>query len=105
MLVKPWLGNSGQDSFYRQIAQFDVKYIEDIEWRYPELVEGGMPARVVWARDDDCIPLERGEELARRIRGGTQLVVLPEAGHLVQLDQPELLTAELVRWMAEVEKK
>jgi pimeloyl-ACP methyl ester carboxylesterase len=103
ILVEPWLGQTGQDAFYRQIAQFDVKYVEEIEGRYGELVEAGMPVRVFWGKEDGWIPVEKGRELVERIRGGTQLVVIPDAGHLVQLDQPELLTGSLVRWIAEVE--
>lgn len=34
MLVEPWLGQTGQDAFYRQIAQFDIKSVEEIEGRY-----------------------------------------------------------------------
>lgn len=105
MLVEPWLGQPGQDAFYRQIAQFDVKYVEEIEGRYGELVEAGMPVRVFWGKDDAWIPVEKGRELVEKIGGGTQLVVIPNAGHLVQLDQAELLTASLVRWVAEVEGK
>jgi pimeloyl-ACP methyl ester carboxylesterase len=103
-LVSPWLGPGNQEAFYRQAAQGDAKYTKEIEERYHELGESRMPIRVLWAAEDTWIPLERGERLTRTIGGGTELVLLPEAGHLVQLDQPELLTGELMRWITEVGK-
>src|SRR5438309_5293888 len=37
MLVGPWLGERGQAAFYRQIAQADQRYTDEIEPRYPSL--------------------------------------------------------------------
>ena len=94
-LVTPWTTDAGQPALYRQIADFDEKLLVQIEQHRDEL---GCPARVVWGVDDAWIPLEHGRRLAGLI-DGADLVEVPDAGHLVQLDAPVAL-ADLVRtWL------
>lgn len=96
MLVEPWLGERGRPAFYRQIAQADQRYTDEIEARYPEL---DLPVHVVWGTDDTWIPVDRAHRLVEMIPGaGLDLVA--GAGHLIQLDAPERLTAILQRWLA-----
>lgn len=92
LYLDPWLGASGQAAFYRQIAQMDQRYTDEIESRYMEM---RCPVKIVWGEQDSWIPLERGRELARRIKGSS-LRVVPLAGHLVQEDAPEALVAALL---------
>lgn len=35
--VRPWLGEVGQAAFYRQIAQMDLRYTDEVAPRYPEI--------------------------------------------------------------------
>lgn len=92
LYIDPWLGASGQAAFYRQIAQMDQCYTDDIESRYGEM---RCPVKIIWGEQDSWIPIERGWELARRI-AGSSLRVVPEAGHLVQEDAPEEIVAALL---------
>lgn len=92
LYAEPWLGASGQAAFYRQIAQMDQRYTDEIESRYGEM---RCPVNIIWGEQDGWIPLERGYELAKRIAGST-LRVVPQAGHLVQDDAPEALVAALL---------
>lgn len=92
LYVEPWFGGSGQAAFYRQIAQMDQRYTDEIESRYGDM---RCPVRIVWGERDSWIPLERGHELARRI-AGSSLRVVPDAGHLVQEDAPEAVVAALL---------
>lgn len=98
MLVEPWTGERGQAAFYRQVAQADERWTDEIEPLYPTLDE---PVHVVWGADDVWIPVDRAHRLRDLVPGAT-LTVLPDAGHLVQLDAPEALTADLVRWLRHV---
>jgi pimeloyl-ACP methyl ester carboxylesterase len=94
-LVEPWLDGDGQAAFYRQVAQADQRYTDEIEPLYPQL---DLPVLVVWGRDDTWIPVER----AHRLQGlvpGARLRIIDEAGHLVQLDQPAALATTLTRWL------
>jgi len=92
LYIDPWLGELGQAAFYRQIAQMDQRYTDEIESRYGEM---RCPVRIIWGEQDNWIPIERGRELARRI-AGSSLRVVPEAGHLVQEDAPEAIVAALL---------
>ena len=96
MLVGPWLGERGRPAFYRQIAQADQRFIDEVEPLYPQL---DLPVRVVWGTDDTWIPVDRAHRLAEVIPGA-RLDLVPGAGHLIQLDAPERLTAVLARWLA-----
>jgi pimeloyl-ACP methyl ester carboxylesterase len=95
MLCSPWLGGGGQAAFYRQIAQSDQRYTDEIEPLYPTV---DMPVLVAWGIEDAWIPVDRAHRLAELIPG-SELCLVPGAGHLIQLDAPEQLTAILQRWL------
>lgn len=100
MLVGPWLGERGQAAFYRQIAQADQRYTDEIEPRYPSLE---LPVTVIWGAEDSWIPVDRAHRLAALIPGARAHVV-PGAGHLIQLDAPAALTGHLARWLTDVDQ-
>ncbi len=95
-LVEPWLGEQGQPAFYRQIAQADQLFTDEIQGRYGSL---DLPVLVCWGQDDEWIPVAKAHELASRIPGA-ELHLLPGAGHLVQQDAPAELTAVLMDFLA-----
>jgi pimeloyl-ACP methyl ester carboxylesterase len=90
-LIAPWLGPAGQSAFYRQIAQADQRHTDEIE---PLLDQITAPTLVIWGELDPWIPAARGAELAQRIPDA-RLELLPNAGHLVQEDQPDELAGLL----------
>ena len=51
-----------------------------------------VPVLVIWGEADRMIPVERGEAYAKAIPGARYLL-LPEAGHLPQLEAPDRLLA------------
>ncbi|EXU63706.1 alpha/beta hydrolase [Streptomyces sp. PRh5] len=96
-LVEPWCGESGQPAFYRQIAQNDQRFIDEIEGRYGEVEP---PVLVCWGTADAWIPVAHADELAARIPGA-RLRLIEGAGHLVQEDAPAELTAVLGGFLGE----
>jgi pimeloyl-ACP methyl ester carboxylesterase len=86
-LIAPWLGPAGQSGFYRQIAHGDQRDTDEVEPRYGDIT---APTLVVWGEADPWLPVAQGRELARRIPGA-RFELLPEAGHLVQEDAPDVL--------------
>lgn len=94
MLVDPWADEEGQAAFYRQIAQADERFTDEIEPLYGSIDE---PVHIVWGTEDTWIPVDRAQRLQSAMPNST-LALVTDAGHLVQLDAPEALTAELVRW-------
>lgn len=94
-LTAPWLGPSGQDAFYRQIAQATQDDTDEIEPLYGEVV---APTLVVWGSEDRWIPVDRAHRLAAAIPNAT-LEIVEGAGHLIQLDQPVRLAVTLQHWL------
>lgn len=95
-LVEPWLGDLGQPAFYRQIAQADQLYTDEVQDRYAGI---GVPTLVCWGHDDTWIPMAKGQELAARIPGA-RFEPIAGAGHLVQEDAPAELTAALIDFLS-----
>ncbi|MBT2512314.1 alpha/beta fold hydrolase [Arthrobacter sp. ISL-30] len=98
MLMEPWGDAAGQAAFYRQIAQADEGFTDEIEPAYNSITE---PTHIVWGADDTWIPIDRAYRLKAAIPHAT-LATIENAGHLIQLDAPAPLTAELTRWTERV---
>ncbi|MGF6849160.1 pimeloyl-ACP methyl ester carboxylesterase [Chitinophaga sp. W3I9] len=96
LYLRPWLGETGQAAFYRQIAQMSDQYTNEIENHFSEI---RCPVTILWGEDDQWIPLERGKELSRRI-GNARLHVVPQAKHLVQEDAPEAIIATVLGFLS-----
>jgi len=92
LYLEPWLTEGGKKAFWRQIAQMDDKYSEEVEGRYGEI---RCPVTILWGAGDEFIPLKDGEELAQRIPGAP-FTVVPDAKHLVQEDAPEAIIATVL---------
>lgn len=97
-LTAPWLTHAGQPAFYRQIAQADQRYTDEVEDRYPEL---DLPVHVIWGREDTWIPEDRATRLAELIPGA-DLELIDGAGHLIHYDAPVQLATSLHRWLSRV---
>lgn len=89
----PWLGEVGQPAFYRQIAQMDQKYTDEVEERYDRMK---CPVTVLWGQSDEWIPFEKGVALATAI-SDAECIAIPDSGHLVQEDRPEVIVAAVLR--------
>lgn len=88
----PWTGETGQAAFYRQIAQMDQAFTDEIEPQYRLL---DCPVKVLWGEEDQWIPIAKGHELAGLI-AGTPCQPVPRAGHLLQEDCPEAIVAAML---------
>ncbi len=96
MLVSPWVAPEGQSAFYRQIAAADERFTAELE---PRLAELSCPSHIVWGEEDTWVPVDRAHRLHRALPASS-LTLLPDAGHLVQLDAPVALATELYRWLS-----
>jgi pimeloyl-ACP methyl ester carboxylesterase len=93
--VAPWLGREGQAALYRQMAQGDERYTDEVQGSYGEL---RLPVLVCWGTEDTWLAPSKAERLAGAIPGA-QLRWLQGAGHLVQEDAPAQLTAALMEFL------
>ncbi|WBB63946.1 alpha/beta fold hydrolase [Streptomyces sp. WMMC500] len=96
-LVAPWTDDAGRPAFYRQIAQADQRYTDEIQPRYGDV---DLPALVCWGTEDTWIPVAKAHELAALIPHA-RLELFEGAGHLVQEDAPAELTAVLQTFLTE----
>lgn len=83
----------GLDGFVRQteatIGRRDFR---------PELSAIHVPTLVLVGEDDKLIPPENSKEIASSI-SGADLVIVPDCGHSSALEQPDLVSSALVKWM------
>lgn len=94
--VEPWLGSEGQDAFYRQIAQADQRFTDEVEPLYGDIA---APVLILWGEEDQWIPPQTGRRLHRLIPH-SQLQLVPAAGHFLQEDAPEAVVGHLARFLA-----
>ncbi|TWI53672.1 pimeloyl-ACP methyl ester carboxylesterase [Pseudomonas duriflava] len=91
-IVLPWISRQGKAAFYRQMAQADSKYTDEAQRLYHTIT---TPTLILWGREDNWIPLERGEELHNMIPGSA-LRIIDDAGHLVIEEKPGRLIKEIL---------
>jgi len=96
--LQNWLGEIGQAAFYRQIAQMDQRYTDEVQPRYGEV---RCPTLILWGEEDQWIPIERGRQLQRAIPAA-RFRAIAHAGHLVQEDAPEAIVAALLGFLPAV---
>ena len=103
--VDPWMGEAGKQRFLRQIALFDERHTDEMDADYHRVManedSGPKKLKIIWAENDELIPIRKGQILAE-ITGASEFVRVPEAGHLTMLDQPEIVTYEIARWLRQV---
>ena len=107
MLVEPWTsgdGRPGQDGFIRALKQASTRKTDDVEKQYHKAGESGLPVRIIWGKEDKWLPCESAEKLKELIGGSTEVVLVEDAGHLIHLDQPERLMAEITMFVMEVDE-
>jgi pimeloyl-ACP methyl ester carboxylesterase len=89
--LDPWLGDTGQRAYYRQVAQFDETHTTEMEDRYRHL---DIPTLVLWGERDAWLDVAVGERLAATIPNA-RLSVVAEAGHFLPEDRPEAVASLL----------
>lgn len=57
-----------------------------------------LPTLVLCGREDAWSPLSRHEEMARLIPG-SQLVSIPDCGHMCTMERPEAVTEAMLHWL------
>ena len=96
LLTGPWLTDDGRPAFYRQIAQADECFTDEVQDKYGEI---DLPVKVIWGSDDTWIPVDRAHRLAEMMPHA-ELDIIDSAGHLIHYDQPVALAMSLHRWLS-----
>lgn len=95
-LTAPWATAAGQRAFYRQITQLSPAHTQPIVDRLGEV---RCPVRIGWGDDDQWISVEQAERLAHALPRDTDITHFPGAGHLVPIEAPTQLAAEVAAWL------
>ena len=90
-IVLPWTETEGKAAFYRQIAQANSGFTDEMQALYPKIT---APVLILWGREDTWIPMEQGAVLHDMIPGSL-FHVIPDAGHLVIEEQPDQLMKKI----------
>lgn len=90
-IVLPWTEIDGKAAFYRQIAQANSGFTDEVQPLYPKIA---APVLILWGREDTWIPLEQGEVLHDMIPGSL-FHVISDAGHLVIEERPDQLIEKI----------
>ena len=95
MIVFPWIEPGGKAAFYRQIAQANSSFTDEIQPLYGKI---SKPVLILWGREDTWIPLEKGEALHEMIPGSI-FHAISDAGHLVIEEQPDRLNEKILSFL------
>jgi pimeloyl-ACP methyl ester carboxylesterase len=93
--ISPWIGAKGKRAFYRQIAQADSRFTDEVQQLYGNIT---APVLILWGAEDAWIPVDRAQILRRSIPG-SQFKTIPDSGHLVIEEQPEQLIQEILKFL------
>jgi pimeloyl-ACP methyl ester carboxylesterase len=93
--VQPWITRAGKAAFYRQIAQMDQRYTDEVQQHYSQIT---APTLILWGEHDNWIPIAKGQELHAAIPN-SEFVPVPDAGHFAQVDNPAFILGEILRFL------
>ena len=66
-----------------------------LERRLPRIE---APTLLLWGEHDRVMPRGYADAISGAVRGRTELKVIPGAGHLAELDQPEAVAKAIIDW-------
>lgn len=96
LLLAPWCSGRGQAAFYRQIAQMDPRWTNEVEARYAEV---RCPVTILWGECDAWLPVAMAQRLGEVV-GSDSVHVIPDAGHLIQVDATLAVAAHAEAFLA-----
>ena len=91
MIVSFWTQEKGKAAFYRQIAQADSSFTDQVQPLYPHICP---PVLILWGQEDTWIPIEKGMALHDMIPNSL-FHVISDAGHLVIEERPDQLIEKI----------
>lgn len=94
-------GDLAFETSFGQIGGF-IATFNDHDRRDALDVWGRVPAVVITAQDDRLTPAEHGRLIADSIPGAEHVIVA-EAGHMVMLEHPDVVSTEILELLAETE--
>lgn len=75
-----------------------VDYMQDLEFIEKNLKTIQKPTLIIWGEKDSYLPVSLGNRIHKDITG-SQMERIPNCGHFIQEDQPELATEIIVAFL------
>ncbi len=94
-ILNPWKGAKGKAAFYRQIAQADSRYTDEIQDKLKNIT---IPTLILWGKDDKWIPSENGNKLKKLIKN-SEFKTISDSGHLVIEEKYDELITEIKKFI------
>ena len=69
------------------------------QWEDRRLSSARVPTLIIWGREDALAHLSLGREFNRRI-AGSQLVVIPDCGHIPHIEKPARFNQAVLNFLA-----
>ncbi|GCE19248.1 alpha/beta fold hydrolase [Dictyobacter kobayashii] len=96
--IEPWNNKLGKEVLFQQVRNLIPYYLNSVS---SDLRTLGKPTLIIWGEKDEQTPLSYAERLHREIPQ-SQLVVLPNAGHLSLFDAPDGVANALVDFVKNI---
>jgi len=90
--IAPWNNELGKEVLFQHIRLLIPYYMNAVA---SDIAVTGQPTLIIWGEKDEHIPLKYAERLQREIPH-SQLVIIPNANHLVLFDAPDAVAEVLV---------
>ncbi|HWB39241.1 MAG TPA: alpha/beta hydrolase [Candidatus Saccharimonadales bacterium] len=106
-----WLPQSKKQALRKKLyaaAGSDMLVVPQLEETFKKTVSQdvqidaskiSVPTLLIFAEDDQAVPLAYGQRYHQLIKG-SELKVVPSAGHFVHLDQPQIVTRAIEEFLA-----
>jgi pimeloyl-ACP methyl ester carboxylesterase len=94
LVVRQMADDVGAEGFVRQ-----QKAIMKRPDSRPVLAGLSIPVLVLVGQEDEITPVVEAREMAGLVGAGARLAIVPGCGHLSTLEAPDVVTAELLRWL------
>ncbi len=93
--LQPWDSELGKEMLLQHIRLLLPKYVNSVS---SDLKALGKPTLIVWGEQDQQNPITYAHRLHHEM-AGSQLVTIPDAGHLVLFDAPNAVADALVKFV------
>jgi pimeloyl-ACP methyl ester carboxylesterase len=90
--IEPWNSELGKEVLFQHIRSLIPYYVNAVS---TDLQVSGKPTLIIWADKDEQTPLKYAERLHHEIPG-SELVIVPNAGHLILFDAPDAVSKALI---------
>jgi pimeloyl-ACP methyl ester carboxylesterase len=90
--IEAWNSELGKEVLYQHIRLLIPSYTNSVA---SDLKRLGKPVLIIWGQNDQQNPLKFAERLHRDI-AESELVIVPDAGHLILFDAPNSVASAIV---------